>query len=222
MEETATPIPATHAPEVAGKPGLPQSELSQSQADTMAGWVKDDLAKGRLTPEQAEKAFNDLRTPPEQRRQDTRSEEQRELDAAFPVAKPEEYVIRYGLPDGTPMSQELRQFDQSARTWLSQAGLPRELGNSLVNAIAKTVQQTQNMTEAELDRYSADEYAKLERVHGAHLEEKLQAAAVMIHALDAKQPGLKQLLRSKCIGDASLVAQILVTHAPIYHARTGR
>ena len=175
-----------------------------------------------MTPEQASKAFEELGTPLDQRGQDTRTEEQKELDHHFPPSKPEEYVIRYGLPDGTPMSQELRLFDQSARTWLSEAGLPRELGNSLVNAIAKTAQQTQHMTEAELDRYSAAEYAKLERVYGAQLEAKLQSAAVMIHALDAKQPGLKNLLRSKGIGDASLIVNMLITHAPIYHARKGR
>ena len=45
------------------------------------------------------------------------------------------------------------------------------------------------------------------------LQEKLQAAAVMIHELDKKQPGLKNLLRSKGIGDNALVARRLLGKA---------
>jgi hypothetical protein len=43
----------------------------------------------------------------------------------------------------------------------------------------------------------------------------------MIHDLDLKQPGLKNLLRSKGIGDNALVASMLIGHAAIYHARRG-
>ena len=44
----------------------------------------------------------------------------------------------------------------------------------------------------------------------------------MIHDLDMKQPGLKNLLKSKGIGDNAMVANMLITHAQIYHARKGR
>ena len=34
------------------------------------------------------------------------------------------------------MTPELKQFDTTARTWMSSAGMPRELGNSLVTQIS--------------------------------------------------------------------------------------
>ncbi len=62
------------------------------------------------------------------------------------------------------------------------------------------------MDENQLEQYSVDEFAKLERAYGGEdkLQEKLRAAAVMIDVLDQKQPGLKNLLRSKGIGDSAL------------------
>jgi hypothetical protein len=78
------------------------------------------------------------------------------------------------------------------------------------------------MNADQLDQYGADEFVKLERAHDAALEERLRSAAEMIHDLDLKQPGLKNLLRSKGIGDNALVASLLIQQAERYHARKGR
>jgi hypothetical protein len=117
------------------------------------------------------------------------------------------------------MTPELKQFDQSARTWMSTAGLPRDVGNSLVSAIAKVAQQTQRMTADQLETYGYAEFAKLKKAHGAALEERLQAAGRMVEALDKKQPGLKTLLRSKGLGDNALIASMLIQQAERWHAR---
>lgn len=82
-------------------------------------------------------------------------------------------------------------------------------------------QTTKDMTPAQLDQYGADEFVKLQRAYGAALEEKLQSAAVMIHDLDVKQPGLKNLLRSRGIGNNALIVSMLVQQYAIYHARKG-
>jgi hypothetical protein len=102
---------------------------------------------------------------------------------------------------------------------LSTAGFTRETGNSLVNAIAKVSQQTKGMTDEQLEAYGHKEYERLQRVHGEHLEERLQLAASMIHALEGKTAGLKQLLTSKGIGDNAMVANMLIAQAQKYHAR---
>src|SRR4029079_2649748 len=178
-----------------------------------------------ITPEQAEKIFAELNTPLDQRGQDTRTKEERQLDQAFPVARLDEFQINYAAGPGQDppeMTPELTAFDTNARTWMSSAGLPRELGNSLVNTIAKVAQQTQRMTPDQLETYGYTEFEKLQRAHGPALEEKLQAAAHMIHDLDQKTPGLKNLLRSKGIGDNAMVANMLIAHAQIYHARKRR
>jgi hypothetical protein len=62
----------------------------------------------------------------------------------------------------------------------------------------------------------------LQKVYGEGLEEKLRAAGHMVEALDKKQPGLKNLLKSKGIGDSAIVVSLLIQQATIFHARRGR
>jgi len=50
-------------------------EISDTQAETVTTWITNDLEIGRITPEQARKAFDELNTPPEQRAPDTRTDE---------------------------------------------------------------------------------------------------------------------------------------------------
>jgi hypothetical protein len=120
------------------------------------------------------------------------------------------------------MTKELKDFETSVRTWMSGAGFPRKVGNSLVTAIAKVAQQIQRMTESELETYAFAEFAKLQKARSAALDERLQSAALMIHDLDVKQPSLKNLLKSKGIADNAMVANMLIAHVQIYHARKGR
>jgi hypothetical protein len=186
-------------------------------------WLRQDVAQGRISPEQAQKAFDQLNATAEQRQPDTRTDEQKNLDKQFPPAKESVYTIRYGEPGQVMlMTPELKQFDTTARTWMSGAGMPRELGNSLVTQISRVTQQTQRMSPDELITYGENEFAKLEKAFGPKLEEKLQSAVLMIHDLDLKQPGLKNLLRSKGIGDYTLITSMLIHHPSIYHARKGR
>ena len=109
--------------------------------------------------------------------------------------------------------------------WLSGAEFPRELGNSLITNIERVAQQTKAMTPDQLESYGMVEYKKLQRAYGGEdkLQEKLRAAAVMIDALDKKQPGLKNLLRSKGIGDNALVVAQIIGQSERCHAqRKGR
>jgi len=141
-------------------------------------------------------------------------------DAVFPPGKPSDYRIAYGLPgQDVPVTPELKQFDTTARTWLSEARFPRDVGNSLVTAIAKTAQHTKDMTPDQLETYGTAEFAKLQKAHGAALEERLQAAGRMVEALDKKTPGLKNLLKSKGLGDNALIASMLIQQAERWHAR---
>jgi hypothetical protein len=120
-----------------------------------------------------------------------------------------------------PMTPELKQFDQSAQTWLSMAAMPKNIGDSLVHAIAKTAQTTKGMSASELEHYGTTEFAKLEKAHGAALEERLRNAGRMVEDLERTRPGLKNLLRSSEIGDNAMVANLLIAPAQIYHSRRG-
>jgi hypothetical protein len=213
------PAPAatrTPAPIVSG----PQTDLSPAQAETIAGWTREDLKSGKITEAQAASIFNDLGTPMEQRTtEDVRTDEVKLLDQHFPSAKPDEYLISYGLGDGVPMSPEMNAFDQSARAWLSGAEFPANLGNSLITQISRVAQQTKAMSPDQLEQYGFAEFAKLERAYGNTLDERLRAAGRMVEDLERKQPGLKNLLKSKGLGDNAMIASLLIQQSERYWAR---
>jgi hypothetical protein len=54
------------------------------------------------------------------------------------------------------------------------------------------------------------------------LEEKLGAAGRMVVELDAKKPGLKNLLKSLGIGDNALIASLLIQQSERYWARRAK
>ena len=223
MNDFTTPAPLAPAPTVTPQVERhPKASVSTSEAVTMAGWIKADLTSGKMTQAQADRAFAELNTPPEQRGPDTRSEEAKELDRHFPTAKESDYTIRYGRPgEDVKETPELKQFDASARTWMATAGMPKEIGNRLVNAIAKVTATTQHMSADQLETYGHAEFEKLQRAHGPALEERLRDASRMVHELETQHPGLKNLLNSRGIGDSAMVANLLMGHAKIYHARKG-
>ncbi len=223
----ATPGTATPAPTAPAIPVEPYRPANLSPSHT-AEWIeieKANLAAGKTTPEEATRRFDALGASPEQRGPDTRSDEVKQFDAAFPPAKPEDFIIRYHEPGqfAPPMTPEIAAFDQSARAWLSGGEFSRDSGNALVAQIEQTVRATKGMTPEQLESYGLVEFAKLEKAYGETLDEKLHAAALMIDALDKKQPGLKALLRTQGIGDSALVANILMGQAERYWMRrTGR
>ena len=198
-----------------------KSGISDSEAATMAEWIKQDLASGKMTQAQADRAFAELNTPLEHRGPDTRTDEQKTLDQHFPAAKPEDYRIQYYTPGQEPavIPKEVRDFDANARGWMADAEFPTGHGNALVSAVSKVLDRTQAMNADQLDQYGADEYVKLQRVYGEALEEKLSAAGHLIAALEKTRPGLKQFLKTRGVGDSATVAALLVQQAERYWAR---
>ena len=220
----AQPPPATPTtPPAPAPPVEPYAPVRMDPSHT-AQWIeieKDNLAQGKITPEEAARRFEALGATPEQRGPDTRSADVKLLDQHFPVAKPEEFLIRYGEPGqiAPPMTPELKQFDTSARSWLNQAEFPATIGNSLISMVAKVAQQTQHLSADQLESYGLLQYALLERVYGAELEDKLNAAGRMVEVLEKTQPGLKNLLRSKGLGDNAEIASLLMQQAERYWLR---
>jgi hypothetical protein len=149
---------------------------------------------------------------------DTRTEEQRLIDEQFPPAKVSDYIVRYYAPGQEPpvMPKEVKEFDTNARLWMSSAGLPKNLGDSLAHTISKVLEHTHKMNADQLDQWGADEYLKLQQVYGQSLEEKLSAAGRMVTELEAKRPGLRQFLTTRGIGDSSRVASMLIQQAERY------
>ena len=229
MESTTVPavaptvtMPTPAAMPTALPPGSHREALTPSESATMAGWIKDDLAKGKLTPEQAANSFDQLKATPEQRAPDTRTADEKEFDALFPAAKHEEYLIQYDhLDPNQPIPPEVRAFDTAARTWLSESGIPREIGNSFVKNVDRAGREIGQMDAVAREQYADAQYTILEKTYGPDLEAKLRQAGAMVQELERKQPGLNKLLKSG-IGDDARVASLLIQHAERYWARKGR
>ena len=193
------------------------------EAAKMAQWTREDVARGKVTPEAAAKILDELGIPADQRvtPEDTRTDEHKLIDDHSPPAKETDYCIRFYPAGQEPaaMPLELKELDGQARVWLASAEFPRELGNSLISTIEQVGRTTKGMTPNQLEAYGHAEYAKLERAYGPALEEKLSQANRMVQALEAKRPGLNRLLQSKGIGDSALVVNQLIAQSERYHTR---
>jgi len=207
------PVPSESGP----PPTPPKTSLSMSEAATMAGWIKADVASGKMTPEQAQKAFDQLNVSPEQRAPDARTDEQKTFDKQFPVAKPEDFVIRWNAPgDNSPRSQEIQVIDTDLRAGLSAVGFSREVGNTLISIGSKVGEHTERMTEEQRIAWGEAEYSKLERVYGPDLPDLLRAAGRMVKAHDPTGTLTRLVQR---VGNSAMVAKLLIDRAQIYDAR---
>lgn len=186
--------------------------LTPAEVAIVQGWAKD------LPPDQAAKIHDELGTPMEQRT-DTGTEGAKELDdAGFVPAKPEDFdAVRFHLPNDEP-TPEHRHAATLTRTWLSEAGFPRELGNALFKTGNEVALQIQGMTDHKREAWGQAEYAKLEKVYGADLERKLEMAGRMVNRIEERQPGLKALLR-KGLGDSARFASLLIQQSERYWGR---
>lgn len=142
--QTAPPATPSAAPIAPTSPTVtplvePHSHagISPSQVAQMIEREKENLAKGKITPEVANRRFDSLGATDAQRAPDTRSPEVKQLDEHFPPARPEDFIIQYHTPGQAPpvLPKELQQFDTTARAWLSGAQFDRTSGNSLITEI---------------------------------------------------------------------------------------
>jgi hypothetical protein len=116
-----------------------------------------------------------------------------------------------GLPAHEICIKQIQELPHGCACWAS--------GNGLISTIAKVAQQTKHLSADQLESYGLEQYARLERVYGAELEDRLNAAGRMVEVLEKKQPGLKNLLRSKGLGDNAEIAQLLIQQAERYWLR---
>jgi hypothetical protein len=219
MTAPTPPQAPQSAPTAPGAQG-PQAEITEAEAAKMIDWHKAELASGKITQEQANKIFDQLNASPEQRLPDSRSDELILLNKQFPPAKGSEYRIQYYTPGQEPpvIPKEVQAFDANARGWMSDAVLPRELGNSLVNTLSKAIQHTHAMSAEQRETYKDAENLKMEKLFGPDWhDKKLKPVAVMIHELDQKRSGLKELVRAH--GDHAMFIAQLIQAATIYHER---
>jgi hypothetical protein len=216
-DPNSTPIADSPAPQ---EHSFRNGDLSANEAATMAEWTRDDLAKGKISPEKSNEIFNQLGTPLAERT-DGRSDEEKELDKNFgAAAKPEDYRITYGKPgEDVEMGPELKAFDGNARTWLSAAGFSKEVGNSLINIVGKQAEHHATLTPQQREDFKERENDKLRALYKGqeNLNAALDPVRQMLFEIEARRPGLLAFVKAH--GDDALLITQLVNQAKIYHAR---
>ena len=195
-----------------------KSGLSESEASTMVQWMKADLIAGKISQPQADAIFNELNKPAEQRAAVTRSEEEKQLDRACPVARPSDYTVRFAGPgEEVAMTPQLREADTLVRNWLYEMGFSRENGSTIADIVLKLGQK--KMTPAQVAAHVEAENVKLDKLYRNTYDERMEPAARMIHEVDAKLPGLKKFLRANGVGDTAEIVNMLANQARIYWAK---
>jgi hypothetical protein len=230
------PTPATppQAPPAAPAPPIPPAPPAAPLVDhhsdsglspeavTMAGWIREDLAKGKMTQADADKAFDELGVPADQRAPDTRSPEVKMLDEQFPIAKETDYIIPWYAPGQTPaqVPTEVKQLDSNIRWYLHAAGATREQGNAIINSIAKAAQHRSTLSANEREMHKDYENTRMEQCWGPDWQNQLGPAKRMIAELEAQRPGLSAIVEMH--GDNAIFLAELVKIARHYDTRKGR
>jgi len=183
MTDTTT-APDTSAPltgtAVHGGPSLP---FTQDQAREMADAL---VHHGGATREQADAALRADGFEPAA--PDTRTDEQREFDAMFPPAKPEDFKVNYTgrVPTGVE-PETVAEFHREATEWLHKLDFPDRIGSSVMETIIDAAQKQARMSPAERANWAEEQAAIMQRIAGD--PEKVDARRKLAEAALARAPG---------------------------------
>lgn len=195
---------------------VPVSDFTPEQLQTMAA----ELVKGgKLSQQEADAALKVDGVEPAQQAAPL-SPEAQEMDHAFPPAKPTEYDFT-ALYNGDDVSKETLAFDQQARGWLSEARFTKEIGSSLAREVDRVTVKHASMSEAEREIYKRTEFNKLERVWGSDTPKKIGAARRLVLELEAKSPGIVDVLERTGAGNSAIVIAQIAMQAERLLARKG-
>lgn len=197
--------------------GLPEG--TDWSPDAQRSYVESQVKAGTLT--QAEASEQLARLDPTEA----------ELDEAFPRARPDEYRLPPLHRPNDPITPELIQFNQDVRTWLSDAGFPKEVGGALVHEIASVnsrfITQAgapegfERLPPVQQQLYAREQRAVLHRMWGSEkAEQRIALAAQLIDEADERSNGkvADYLISTGAIYSANVLAQIAM-HAERLQAR---
>jgi hypothetical protein len=179
-----------------------QSLDAKGQFEAMsknAAWSRDALIEGT----QAREQFNDL----------NRRMAEAVDDPAALAEPPAQSGSEYHFQGLDPMeSPEAAQFDAAARSWLQEAGFDGNTGTSLAARADELSRKAANWGETEIAQLRQASIATLRKIHGDTLEAKLDLVDNMIDAIEAKIPGLAEVLDLNpfLLADSQILHQLIV------------
>ena len=118
----------------------------------------------------------------------------REIDAAFPPAKPEHYDIP-NQNQNLDIKTVLKN-DSQFRDWLSKAGFTKQIGSYIASEIESNRVRYETMTSGEKTLWERSEAIKLENIFKNETENKVGLGMKLISELEQKSPGITKFLKS--------------------------
>ncbi|MDY0872828.1 hypothetical protein [Dongia rigui] len=139
-----------------------------------------------------------------------------------PINPAEYRVPLFGLPTDTPEElQEAEARQEQVRGWLQTAQIPVSIGNSILHQAEKTFATWRDASDAERQAYSDRQEAMLDRMWGDTKPAKLKLVAQLIRELDAKSPGVIDMLSVTGAGSNAHVISSLALTAEQLLAKKG-
>lgn len=134
---------------------------------------------------------------------------QAEATTAAEKTQPSEYKMPPVAPPNEAVTKEVAEFDARARQWLSDAGFTRETGSSVAHEIAKVAQVQRDASDQQRDAYRKAQEARLEAIFKGETKAKMNAARALVAELEARSPGIVELLEETGAGNsADVIAQL--------------
>lgn len=204
------PTPAMPTAPLEMRPVVGNASFSPDQLRQMAKWAVED---GHMTPEQAETALKadgvvaalkeELNPHP--------------IDKAFPPGKFEEFQLPSFTEEDGQYTPELQAFDKAARTWLSEGRFTKEIGKYLGEEIDRIATAHHARSDIEKKEWMRHEEQTLRSLYGRDYDRKLELAERLVNELEAKRPGLKELLKvTGASHSAMIVAQLMEQAQRLY------
>jgi hypothetical protein len=210
---TAAPSTATAAPTTAGNvstgDGLTHAQVHQ--------WADQEVKAGRQTRAEADAMLKAEGVPPQAAPSPVGAHL---AQIGFAPAKPEQFVLPPLVGPNEPFDKNAQAMDRRLRTWLSTAGLTKEIGSSLVAEVARTEMAYEAMNPAQRKSWEQGQRGNLARIWGADTDKKISGARQLVNEIEEKAPGFKRFLDVTGGGSSASVIAQLAMHAQRLAART--
>ncbi len=193
-------------------------------------WLAGDVKSGALSQAQAD-AILAGRTPavepganitPESVKAQTISAVAADIDVAFPPAKASDFNIPVVTDkDGSVDSAETIATVQAIRGALETAGVTKEIGSFIAAEAARGQAEWEKLDDTGQQLHRQKTMVALERRYGEKTPEKIELARQLVREVEAKHPGIADLLDHTGASNSAVIIGQVIEHAERLLAKRG-
>ena len=209
--DAASPIPA---------PAPTGQDAPSHEHTTMMEWLKQYHAAGRLSDADLATALEEMNEPSDAPAADTRTSAQKEHDAVFPPAKPEQYDFPQHV-DAERMTPDMKAADAMSRGWLSTALFSKEHGSALATIADRVAAEIEHHSPEQHALYARSQKILLENMWGQDTDKNMATAKAFVLRSAKKSPELLHMLNETGLGDSAIIISQLFNQAERLMSRNG-